>query len=325
MTTNAKKKEKKYSKFSERIRSIKRSYREHAAIKYLIIVSTFIILIVGLLGKGIMATHVSNQNDTTLKDWTQIAAGYSVGMTKKAYNPKSELMQVSIELRNNDMTGSVYPRLKFSTKTLNQQPKVKTEVIRAGDSSYILVLKNLKPKFGAVLIKVSTDLKTNQTNNSTENLSDESLDNSNDTINSNDTNESKLDNGTVNIYINEISKLIDNNLTYKNKKQYWIETVNNEITHLKSEIKILKNHISSTKVKIDIDKKAITKNEEGKRYNTDKEIEKIDQENEQTRSDIQSNESAIKKMKSSIDERKKKINLLNQKIKDIKNGSYSLI
>lgn len=52
-------------------------------------------------------------------------------------------MQINLELRNDDVSGSIYPRLKFSTKSLHQQSDVKTEIIRAGNSSYVLLIKNL--------------------------------------------------------------------------------------------------------------------------------------------------------------------------------------
>lgn len=311
-------------KLNDRIQSLRRSYNEHATIKYIVIVSVFLVLIVGLLSRGIFATHVSSQYDTTIRDWQQIATGYTVGMTKKSYNPKANLMQVNIELKNGDMGGSVYPRLKFLTKTLHNQPNVKSEVIRAGDSSYILVLRNLKPKFGAVLIKISTDLKTNETAQES-NLSDEDLGSSNEIISKNDTiSKKQLDNGTVNIYINEVNKLKNENLKVKSKKQYLIETVNNEIDHLNAEKKLIKKHIESSQVKIEMDKKAIKKTEEEKKYNTDKEIKKINRENEQTISDIETNESNIKKLKTSYYERNKKIKLLKKKIYDIKNGEFDI-
>lgn len=318
-------KEKKESKINDKIQTWRRAYNEHAAIKYIVIVSIFFVTIVGLLGRGIFATHVSSQYDTTLRDWQQIATGYTVGMTKKAYNPKENLMQVNIELKNGDMGGSVYPRLKFSTKTLNNQPNVKTEVIRAGDSSYVLIIKNLRPRFGAVLIKVSTDLKTNESTSDSNNISDENLGSSNEMITKSDTDTTKkVDNGTISIYINEIKKLNNTDLKIKNKKQYLMETVTNEIDHLNSEKKVIKKQIENSQVKIEMDKKAIEKNEEEKKYDTEKEIEKIDRDNEQTRADIQENESNIQKLKRSHSERNKKIKLLEQKIKDIKNGTFDL-
>lgn len=105
-------------------------------------------------------------------------------------------MQINLELRNDDVSGSIYPRLKFSTKLLHQQSDVKTEIIRAGNSSYVLLIKNLEPKFGAVLVKVSTNLTTSSKD--TEPISDKNLTDTTRKIESKDSNQN-LDNGTKNI------------------------------------------------------------------------------------------------------------------------------
>ena len=302
----------------QKLRSLRRFYLNHAAAKYIIIMSVFLIIIIGLLGTGISATHVSNVADTGLRDWQQIADGYQVGMTNRGYNPDKKIMRIGLSLQNNDVTDSVYPRLKFKVKLLNQENDVHTEVIRAGDSSYVVIVKNLKPKFGAVLVKISSLNKDNLNNITT--VADTDL-TSNETITDADTKNSQ-DNGTVNIYINETNNIIDHNLKDKSKIGYQVETVKTEISFLKKSIRQLNKKIDSAKGKIEDDQAAIEKVKKESKYEISEEKKANKQKNDQTKRDITNKKQEIKKLQHAIKIRKQKIDLLNQKITDINNGTY---
>lgn len=247
---------KKSSKMEDKFKNFKRAYQEHAAAKYAIIMAFFVTTIVVLIGTGLTSTHVSDVNDTGINDYQQLGEGYKVGMISRSYNPKINTMQINLDLQNQDDQGIVYPRLKFDVKLLNQQQGVHTQIIRAGNSSYVVILKNLRPKFGAVLIKVSTKLDTNQGN--VTDISETDLTNQDETITNSDTNSSQ-DNGTVDIYINETNRIINDKLKKKSRVDYQVETVQNEIGFLKKQIESLQKDRADNQKEIAADQQAIEK------------------------------------------------------------------
>lgn len=247
---------KKSSKMEDKFKNFKRAYQEHAAAKYAIIMTFFVTTIVVLIGTGLTSTHVSDVNDTGINDYQQLGEGYKVGMISRSYNPKINTMQINLDLQNQDDQGIVYPRLKFDVKLLNQQQGVHTQIIRAGNSSYVVILKNLRPKFGAVLIKVSTKLDTNQGN--VTDISETDLTNQDETITNSDT-DSSQDNGTVDIYINETNRIINDKLKKKSRVDYQVETVQNEIGFLKKQIESLQKDRADNQKEIAADQQAIEK------------------------------------------------------------------
>lgn len=240
----------------DKFKNFKRAYQEHAAAKYAIIMTFFVTTIVVLIGTGLTSTHVSDVNDTGINDYQQLGEGYKVGMISRSYNPKINTMQINLDLQNQDDQGIVYPRLKFDVKLLNQQQGVHTQIIRAGNSSYVVILKNLRPKFGAVLIKVSTKLDTNQGN--VTDISETDLTNQDETITNSDT-DSSQDNGTVDIYINETNRIINDKLKKKSRVDYQVETVQNEIGFLKKQIESLQKDRADNQKEIAADQQAIEK------------------------------------------------------------------
>lgn len=312
---------KKSSKMEDKFKNFKRAYQEHAAAKYAIIMAFFVTTIVVLIGTGLTSTHVSDVNDTGINDYQQLGEGYKVGMISRSYNPKINTMQINLDLQNQDDQGIVYPRLKFDVKLLNQQQGVHTQIIRAGNSSYVVILKNLRPKFGAVLIKVSTKLDTNQGN--VTDISETDLTNQDETITNSDT-DSSQDNGTVDIYINETNRIINDKLKKKSRVDYQVETVQNEIRFLKKQIESLQKDRADNQKEIAADQQAIEKNISERKYQVQQEKDQSKQQDDQTHQDIQSRKSEISDIEKAIKVRKQKINLLNQKIQDIKSGSYKV-
>lgn len=304
---------KKSSKMEDKFKNFKRAYQEHAAAKYVIIMAFFVTTIVVLIGTGLTSTHVSDVNDTGINDYQQLAEGYKVGMISRSYNPKINTMQINLDLQNQDDQGIVYPRLKFDVKLLNQQQGVHTQIIRAGNSSYVVILKNLRPKFGAVLIKVSTQLDTNQGN--VADISETDLTNQDEKITKSDT-DSSQDNGTVDIYINETNRIINDKLKKKSKVDYQVETVQNEIGFLKKQIELLQKDRADNQKEIAADQKAIEKNISERKYQVQQEKDQNKQQDDQTRQDIQSRKSEISDIEKAINLRSK------NKLAKQKNSKY---
>ncbi|MBZ2406668.1 hypothetical protein [Liquorilactobacillus hordei] len=306
---------------NSKLADFRRAYREHAALKYVLTVGSFVLIISFLLFRAITATHTSQTADTKYNDYQDLSDNYTVGMTYKAYNPKKNFMVIALNVEGQDDTTINYPELKIQTKLLSPQEGVKTKVIRAGDSSYAVIIKNLKPGFGAVLLKIGTlgtqDLSEDDDINT-------SVGDTPEQIQSSDTTDTNTTDGTAKVYINEISKINNTNLVLKSDKDYWLDTVAREAKIIHKNKKQIANRIKSLRKKIANDRDSIKSAKKNMKYQTKAENENTADELKDTKSDIKINLKEIKTLEKVIRERNEKVKLLNKKADDIRTGKYKL-
>lgn len=227
-----------------------------------------------------------------------------INLVSRTINKENNLVKLSFYYDNKSRSQLQNMNLNFQTITFSDMDyPLESEVIRATENYYVVFIKNVPDKFGALSTTISED--RSKLNESKE---DQKLE------------ETKNKDSSSNIKIRGLQEsfVIDNNLKMKDKTYYAKESVEYEIQQNKDLInKYEENILNLTDNNIDVDLE-IKKIKSDIPYELSDKIPDLEREIINFEEKKVENKTEISKINDKILEVKDKINLLKIKKKDIK-------
>ncbi|MDT2525143.1 hypothetical protein P7D73_18220 [Enterococcus raffinosus] len=290
----------------------------------------YIVLIIFLMGYlGFFIYSIITPDLTkypTVKINEPIALGNSsdhMTVSYIKYNEDKNFLEAKLNLSSGDGSTTINAnKYYFEAKTIKGDT-VKTKVVKTSDNDYVVIVHNLKPKFGTVLIK--TYLVSDKNSILTEQNSSIDLDNDNNDSGSESANE---DNSSKNnyglFYVNYENNVINNKLKEQTPNKMAIETANENIKYYEKKISQSKQSIKQNKEAINDSEKQMDIIDRDSKYRTSDQESKAQDDKQQLNSDIESYQKNIDSSKDDISKLKEAIKLTNQKILDIQDGKVTV-
>lgn len=201
----------------------------------------------------------------------------------RKYNPNNGLVQFTIKLKENSLNSDL--DLDFMIREKNNPTEIiPCEVVQITYSDYI-VTTEISGNWEALSLTIKEKSEIN-------------------------------DNKYVKFYSDIRDIKIDDTLKKKNRNEYTIEVIDNEINDIKSKIEELNLDISDKKSDIEDINKKINLLEEEKKYQTESEIEATENTISSNKTSIANLENGIRKKENTIKELEEKINKLEEKKQD---------
>lgn len=240
----------------------------------------------------------------------------SIKLLSKMYNPKENIMVLSIQTTRQLDAGSTVPipqnQLKFKLQTYNPE-KATMQIIPTTSDKFTLVVRHLTPKYRALKVKV-----INNTPTSTPYVDGDDSDTPA------QKRAYKEAGKTVTLRVVTNKKMINSSIRDSGRKTFAIQTTKREIDHQQNLITSNKKKIIAAKKLISIDKNNIAAKKSDDQYNTTGEKKSTQDTLDNLQSDIASQNATIKTNQDAIKIHNQKIELLQQQIADVQSGVYKL-
>lgn len=266
----------------EKVDSIKVKIEKNKTVPYYILVSIFVIGTLFFLSSNLLFNKELNLITTEINQEMYLN-NIAFSIKDRKYNPNNGLVQFTIKLKDNNLNTNL--DLDFTIREKNNPTEIiPCEVVQITYSDYI-VTTEISGKWDALSLTIKEK-------------------------------EEENDNKYVKFYSDVRDIKIDDTLKKKNRNEYTIEVIDNEINDIKSKKEELNLEIDDKKLKIgDINNK-INLLEEDKKYQTESEIEATENTISSSQTSIGSLENQIIKNENSIKELEEKINKLEEKKQD---------
>ena len=265
----------------EKVDSIKVKIEKNKTVPYYFLASIFVIGTLFFLSSNLLFNKELNLITTEINQEMYLN-NIAFSIKDRKYNPNNGLVQFTIKLKDNNLNTNL--DLDFTIREKNNPTEiVPCEVVQITYSDYI-VTTEISGRWDAL----SLTIKEKEEN----------------------------DNKYVKFYSDVRDIKIDDTLKKKNRNEYTIEVIDNEINDIKSKIEELNLDIDDKKLKIEDINNKINLLEEDKKYQTESEIEATENTISSSQTSIVSLENQIIKNENSIKELEEKINKLEEKKQD---------
>ncbi|MFP7474267.1 hypothetical protein SFC55_25110 [Niallia taxi] len=212
--------------------------------------------------------------------------GVELALTKKEYNPEKQFMRLDFSIEKSNSNSNLSNiEYQISSQYIKDRKPLNVEVTKVNDNYVVAIIKGI-PEGYSVL---STTIKPEYVHPELEKVDD-------------------LNDREVKIYVNENSKIENNELKIGTEKQYQIEYINYQQKQIREQIEESKKEISKNNLAIEEVNKTIKKLENEMSYQT--ESEKFT-----TQNDMNSNKTKIQQFEEKIDFANKTMEELNVKMK----------
>lgn len=266
----------------EKVDSIKSKIEKNKTVPYYFLSLIFVIGTLFFLSSNLFFNKELNLITTEINQEMYLN-NIAFSIKDRKYNPNNGLVQFTIKLKDNNLNTNL--DLDFTIREKNNPTEIiPCEVVQITYSDYI-VTTEISGKWDALSLTIKEK-------------------------------EEENDNKYVKFYSDVRDIKIDDTLKKKNRNEYTIEVIDNEINDIKSKIEELSLDIDDKKLKIEDINNKINLLEEDKKYQTESEIEATENTISSSQTSIGSLENEIRKNENSIKELEEKINKLEEKKKD---------
>jgi hypothetical protein len=241
----------------------------------------------------------SNISDTQLKSYQTVGDGsISLALVSKAYNPQKNILELEFKANgNNGLTTLTGNEIEFSGSVV--RGKAMINIIPTINNHWTVLVTNLDPKFGALSIKVESNIPRKPTLNS-----------------------SKFENVKPTFTVTQAHTNTNSNLEVQSIKSVALTAVDSETMKQKKLIKTLENQISDGQKLIAFDQNQIKKLQQNSNTLTSSEAQKATETITNLNQEIELTDETTASAKSKINSKNKIIDQLNDKKNAIKNGSF---
>lgn len=259
---------------------------------YLITFSSFIIAFLFVFISPSLTGGTYQYKETKINEFELLSNNLEIGLVKKQYNPKKEIMRLDFYIKETT-TNSSLSNIKYEINSRYikaQNELLKTEITKVDDHYFVVMIEGLPEDFSVLSTSIIPKYIHPEI---------EKVDN--------------LKEREVKIYINESSKLVNNKLKVGSEKEYKKEYINFQQDELLADIEENKKQIKTNELAIAEINKTIEDLELEKSYQTEE--EKLETENEINgyKTTIEQHESEIETLNKTIEDMYEKISLLEEK------------
>jgi len=266
----------------EKVDSIKAKIEKNKTVPYYFLASIFVIGTLFFLSSNLLFNKELNLINTEINQEMYLN-NIAFSIKDRKYNPNNGLVQFTIKLKDNSLNSNL--DLDFTIREKNNPTEIiPCEVVQITYSDYI-VTTEISGKWDALSLTIKEK-------------------------------EEENDNKYVKFYSDIRDIKIDDTLKKKNRNEYTIEIIDNEINDIKSKIEEINLDISDKKLKIEDTNNKINLFEEDKKYQTESEKEATENTINSYRTSISNLENQIIKNENNIKELEEKITKLEEKKQD---------
>ncbi len=268
----------------EKVDNIKAKIEKNKTVPYYFLASIFVIGTLFFLSSNLLFNKELNLITTEINQEMYLN-NIAFSIKDRKYNPNNGLVQFTIKLKDNNLNTNL--DLDFTIREKNNPTAIiPCEVVQITYSDYI-VTTEISGKWDALSLTIKEK-------------------------------EEENDNKYVKFYSDVRDIKIDDTLKKKNRNEYTIEVIDNEINDIKSKIEELNLDISDKKSEIEDINNKINLLEEDKKYQTESEKETTENTINSYRTSISNLENQIIKNENNIKELEEKITKLEEKKEDYK-------
>ena len=268
-------------KIQEKFDIIKNKIEQNKIVPYYFLTSIFIIGVLFFLSSNLIFNKELNLITTAINEEKNLDNTIFY-MKDRKYNPNNGLVQFTIKLKENSLNSNL--DLDFSIREKNKPTEIiPCEVVQITYSDYIITTV-VSGKWDALSLTVREK---------------------------NEVDETKY----IKFYSDIRDIKIEENLEKKNKNEYTIEVIDNEINDINLKIEEINQIISDKKIEIEELNERINSLEAEKKYQTESEIESTESLISSIKTTIVNLENEIEKNKDTIKELEEKIKKLEEKKK----------
>lgn len=268
-------------KIQEKFDSIKNKIEQNKIVPYYFLTSIFIIGVLFFLSSNLIFNKELNLITTGINEEKNLN-NITFYMKDRKYNPNNGLVQFTIKLKENSLNSNL--DLDFSIREKNKPTEIiPCEVVQITYSDYIITTV-VNGKWEALSLTVKEK----------DEVADEKY---------------------VKFYSDIRDIEVEEDLEKKNRNEYTIEVINNEIDDIKLGIEEINQTIFDKKSELEDLNSKINSLEDEKKYQTENEIESTESLISAIKTTIVNLENEIRKNESNIKELEEKINKLEEKKK----------